>query len=374
MPPCTAPLLIAGLCLACACSFDGSTKLGATEIDNTDAAGDTDALGLNWWNQSWGKRQRIRVDNIGGTTHQDAILPVFLQGSRSEVGTISPAGDDMRFISAAGEELPYDLDDYNSGGVAWVRFPEIAANSDQSYIFLYYDNPTATAFGDEDTWTEEYLGVWHLGDDILDASGNGNHPTVGGGTATAGTVAGGRTFNPGNADALLIPTSSSLDALKHMTFSTWLNRRVDQGSNTCIFGRQFQSGAEDHFWFGFSNNQLGNLVRTTGDGVVYSMLDSVTPNNEWIFYTAVFDGSDLAYYINGEIAGSAPATGELLVGTETFSLGGQLNGGDMNTSDRLDGQFDEAQLQNTPRSSDWVKLQYDAQRDQLLIYDTPESR
>jgi len=45
-----------------------------------------------------------------------------------------------------------------------------------------------------------------------------------------------------------------------------------------------------------------------------------------------------------------------------------------NTSDRLDAQFDETQLQNTPGASEWVKLQDDAQRDQLLIYDTPEGR
>ena len=98
-------------------------------------------------------------------------------------------------------------------------------------------------------------------------------------------------------------------------------------------------------------------------------------NGSWIFYAVVFDGSNVVLYFDGVDVATMPATGELLLGTESFSLAGDLNTGDpMNATDRLDASLDEAQLQNTPRSVEWIKLQHEAQRDLLMIYDPPETQ
>ena len=83
----------------------------------------------------------LSSDTISGFDHADCL----------------EGGADVRFADAAGNEIPYEIESWNSEGVShlWVRVPELASAED--YIYLHWGNNVAEApvyGGEEQVWAD----------------------------------------------------------------------------------------------------------------------------------------------------------------------------------------------------------------------------
>ena len=94
-------------------------------------------------------------------------LLVRLASPEFDFATARPAGEDLRFTTAAGEPLPHEIDEWDArAGRAsvWVRVPEVRGD-DQQELRVHWGNADApngsdgkAVFGPSDG----HVGVWHL--------------------------------------------------------------------------------------------------------------------------------------------------------------------------------------------------------------------
>jgi arylsulfatase A-like enzyme len=111
-----------------------------------------------------------------GVTLEGFPLLVRLDGEWFDFSQARPRGEDLRISTPEGEALPFEIESWDpkSGSAAiWVRMPRIQGNARQE-LRLHWGHPEA---GPVSKGTEVfgrangYLGTWHLGDTIRDASG-----------------------------------------------------------------------------------------------------------------------------------------------------------------------------------------------------------
>ena len=87
-----------------------------------------------------------------------------------------PRGEDIRF-SANGKPLAYQIERWDAAGgnaAVWVRIPTIKGN-DQQAIKMHWGNDKVPGESNGERvflTTEGFAGVWHLGDNLEDATSN----------------------------------------------------------------------------------------------------------------------------------------------------------------------------------------------------------
>ena len=87
-----------------------------------------------------------------------------------------PSGEDLRFASAAGKPLAYQIETWDAKrgeATIWVRIPRITGNAHQR-IQLHWGNPDAASESNGAAVfnaTNGYLSVWHMDESNADAVG-----------------------------------------------------------------------------------------------------------------------------------------------------------------------------------------------------------
>jgi hypothetical protein len=106
-------------------------------------------------------------------------------------------GDDLRFASAKGEPLAYQIEEWDAvNGIAsvWVRIPKITGNARQE-IKLHWGKADAKSESDGKAVFDAangYLSVWHMGKAVKDEVGTLESKDTGT-TAAAGVIGSART-------------------------------------------------------------------------------------------------------------------------------------------------------------------------------------
>ena len=119
-------------------------------------------------------------------------------------------GGDLRFFASSGQELAYEIADWNTSGTSsiWVKAPSISGtNTVITAAWGKTGTETTPDYSTDDpVWSNGYEGAWHL-DQISsgitnDSSPNGIHFTVNGGATTTGGHAGNAISFDGTDDEL----------------------------------------------------------------------------------------------------------------------------------------------------------------------------
>jgi len=90
---------------------------------------------------------------------------------------------------------------------------------------MYWGNPNATSESNGkavfDT-AQGNLGVWHLGQNLSDATGNGDNGIDSSTADAAGIIGQCRHFNPTQRSFITIPNKSRFDLTANITLSAWV--------------------------------------------------------------------------------------------------------------------------------------------------------
>ena len=158
------------------------------------------------WLQGYAYREKITIngDNVYGSV--DLLdFPLLVSLSQSNLRSVyyrglvfSDDGWDIRFTSDDGTTLlDHDLELYTASSgelVAWVRIPSLSYAED-SEIYLYYGNPDADSDPSKSTtWSTDFQGIWHLGENVNDASQFSNNGVNNGAVSVAGKIGNGLKF------------------------------------------------------------------------------------------------------------------------------------------------------------------------------------
>ncbi|MEM7393662.1 MAG: DUF2341 domain-containing protein, partial [Verrucomicrobiota bacterium] len=139
-------------------------------------------------------------------------------------------GGDLRFFDSADSRLlNFEIELWDPAGTSyvWVQVPEISNAC--SFIYAKWGGPVTDLPGfttDGATWSENYVGVWHLGDDggsgvhADSASSNDATEVSDPVTETNGRIGEAQLFD-GEADELVVANESNFDMTDDLSVSVW---------------------------------------------------------------------------------------------------------------------------------------------------------
>jgi hypothetical protein len=350
----------------------------ATEFNNqNDTSSFYKSIGMeetkgsdDWPFKMFKYRKNITIDstNVSSTLNDFPFLIDLYDSDLHDYAQND--GDDIFFTDISGNKLAHEIDSYTKNTthihlVAWVKIPTLDASNDTT-IIMYYGNSASPSQEKAGRLWDEYMGVWHLGEDVIDESSattvhedstsNGNHGDQYSNSNTVGKIGGAQDFD-GNSDYIDLGNDKSLQITGNLTIEAWVKASVLDTSMG--IGGKYKINTE----YGFSltkrsNNEFRYYIANGGSSGRY---DSDIPYNdiEWHHVVGVRRGGTNLLYIDGvEQADKA-----------MFGLGdsGQFAFIGRRYSDSDDswwnGSIDEFRFSNVGRSADWIATQYKNQLD-----------
>jgi hypothetical protein len=292
-------------------------------------------------------------------------------------------GADLRFTTPDGTMLPYAIEFWDSAAkvaAVWVKV-DVKGNDKTQSITMSWGNADAPDASDShkvfDT-ADGFVGVWHLSETgsttaggYKDATANGADAT--GVATTADSVGDGRVGKAANLSHASnqylkvadMEKNKLFDTFNQTTFSIWVHPKSHTVNYQCMFSKG--EGSFRIHYYGLAE-YYGNrhLTEICVEGPNYDECPvneksgtSVEPG-KWWHLVGVTDHPKINYYINGAPESSdsddspwkSDATKPVVIGNNSSGLGRSF-----------DGIVDEARFMNVPKDTNWVKLEYESQKE-----------
>jgi Concanavalin A-like lectin/glucanases superfamily/Domain of unknown function (DUF2341) len=308
--------------------------------------------------------------NVAGNVTGFPVL-VRLTSSNFNFSQAQSNGGDIRFAKANGAPCSYEIERWiQAQGVAeiWVKVDTVYGNNGTQSITMYWGNSTATSLSSGaavfDT-ANNFKYVWHLEEsgnnnagNYKDATANANNGT---GTGTpvqaTGAIGSGQTFSGAN----YISTTNyiGITGTAQRTLSAWVNINntsspiVGWGTGACNVNKFYSFFWRTQYEIWACGIQQADYYAGTAD-----------TSGSWVYTTATYDGTSSHLFANGVEVGSGnpyPYATADTVGQIGFAKGGDYY---------CKGTIDEARIENTARSADWIMLCYMNQKaaDALVVF------
>jgi len=264
-------------------------------------------------------------------------------------------GEDIRFASADGKPLAYQVDGWDAtvGTAAiWVRIPVIKGNAQQEVKMFWGKADAASESNGKAVFNESngYLSVFHLDDPTKDATGvlEGKDQ---GTTAVAGVFGQGRRFKPGKGifggdNITTFPTGSS----SHST-EVWFKAKTSGDRIVC-----WGNGEPKAVVQMILNKPPSMTMDCYGSGASLRA-KSPLPLSEWVHVLHTYQKGISRLYVNGCLDGASETADSPL---NIKSPAKMFIGGWGNFV--FNGDMDEVRVSKVERSADWAKLQYANQK------------
>ena len=310
-----------------------------------------------------------------------ANFPVLVRLSTSitdfDYSDCGTDGADIRFVDAAGNLLPYEIDTWNTSGesLVWVKVPSLTSSSQ---FYMYFDGTPSAANTPSDTWAAaNYVGVWHMSEvkgSVADATGHGLTavPTGSTGqyadqvattccryTGTDAPVGYARTTSTaqvvaGNDGRLVIAHDNQLNIGGTFTFSTWV-RKTTNDDYTRIVSKKSAYTSATGWEVEVSGNKFNARGVSSGKAANECTGDFPTMMSNWVHVVVVYDNTTITVYGNGEAIKTNTEAGAANDSDRALVIG--ANASD-SFGNRINGAFDECRLLDAVASADWVKAEY----------------
>jgi len=273
-------------------------------------------------------------------------------------------GDDIRFATAAGAPLFYQIEQWDaSAGTAsiWVRIPVIKGNERQE-IKLFWGKADAVSESNGGAVFNAgngYASVLHLDGALNDELGT-IAPTDAGTTSATGIIGAGRRFEAGKGIGCGAHVTHYPFGDNPFTSEAWF-RAETTGGHIVYFGRyatRLNGNTGDGNEVAISIGSPPSLGwRSDGPAGAIAGTDAAPTLGEWTHVAATYEDGTSRIYVNGELAGSRYRKAAMsMVKDICMNIGGWRGG-----NYRFVGEIDEVRVSRVARTADWMKLQYENQ-------------
>jgi hypothetical protein len=292
-------------------------------------------------------------------------------------------GEDVRFTKRSGLPLPYEIERWDAAlkqAEIWVKVDTVYGNNSTQSITMYWGASTGSATVSLSNGAavfdtgNGFQGVWHLGQSgtpALDATQNHYDGTLSdtAPTAAAGAIGNCQEFNGvSNCIRMRGTANSTLDFPEHGTYavSAWVYAdTLDTNYQKIIEKNNFQYKLQidcfDAWSFGEYESSIG-----------HELTNAPATTKTWVFLTGIRSGTKQYLYLNDvcvtstiySVAFSGPrdTTSDITIGRGATYSNASLS--------FFRGKIDEARIENSARSADWVKLCFMNQKalDALVVF------
>ncbi len=292
-------------------------------------------------------------------------------------------GQDIRFTDADGSALAYQIEQWQAtAGTAsiWVRVPTIRGNAQQAITMHWGHSKAAGESNGEKVFMtgEGFAGVWHLGDNLEDATANNLDGVDMPEKATvnaAGVIGDGQEFGV-NRHLVIRPPNSTSDRRVTCMPSGNEGRSMSAWAYPTSFEGRNWASASIGGWGEPKRPQKPNMglsyMTMTGRGQPRFHLygfdprcATILPRNEWSHVALSVSENMVRFYVDGVLqktidnrANAVTKLGTLLTPESTpVDLGDHGHG-----RGPFNGALDEVRFESAARSSAWMKLCFDNQK------------
>ncbi len=251
----------------------------------------------------------------------------------------------------------YELERYvPTTGELIMRVKVSSLSSSTTPIVLGYgDTGISTDGSSTTTWSNSFLGVYHLSDGTtlnVNSSTGSNNGTNHSATATTGQIDG--ACNVASASSQYIDCGTAMHPAA-LTYSCWVNPTSFPNAYNGPIGRNASSVAT--VILVKSTGKLALFATATSlvsyDGTGSHTLSTAT----WAHLAMTYDSSaGLVGYVNGASDGTAAANGSLNSNASTVAIGQDPSG-----SRFFNGKIDEVTISSVARSANWITTEYNNQ-------------
>lgn len=297
-----------------------------------------------WWNEEWKSRKEVVIDTsvTGADLHEGfADVPVLVRlhtGNFGFFAEVAEDGKDLRFALENKTGLKYHIEKFdavNEMALAWVRMPQLLADTATNQAWMYYGNSSAVD-GQEAaaTYDTPQSLVYHYreGEEApQDATAYANHAAASSATVDAsGFIGAAAKFDNGNGIRVAASPALELKATDGWTFSTWI--RMDQAQTRASV---LKAGNVELV---IQGDQL-SLKSASGASTAAVPLKLAT----WQAVSVIAQKDSVELYVDGNAAGKA---------ANVFAEGQS----DIILGSGFSGWMDETGFARTVRSADWIKF------------------
>ena len=321
---------------------------------------------------NWNYALPFTTDYAGGSALKDWNMLVRLSEDSSNgagnagfrYSQLSSNGGDLRFVSKAGEELKYEIANWDTAGESqvWVRVPSLASDEN---VTMYWGNTNAglPAYANNGSVWDGYFGVYHLegttGSAVDSSPLSNNLPGVNAPVLEASGLSGTAYSSTSAANNGFISSALSGNIkAKNGTYSLWINHSPNV-ANKHFFGMEYNNDASNYLYVvggTASANKARVWVAGGSTGFAGISTPTTTLSGGWQMLTLVINNGYAQVYVDGTADGSSAwyhpgldAVSGLAIGRGTADAG-------------PDATFDEATFSTAPRTADWLLASYNNQK------------
>lgn len=346
---------------------------------------------------SFGKQIRINSAQVSGSSSL-VNFPVLISLIDNDLRTTSNGGS---VENSNGYDIVFTLDDCSSildhqiehydastgTFVAWVRIPSLSATADTD-IGMFYGNSSISADPSAlSTWNSDYISVYHLHDDFLDATASGNNGTNFGSIDISGIIGDGQDFD--GIDDYVQTSSGELQTENDFTISAWFKADSTTMRHIIWQGISSQNGwgnsgnatdQEMHLSTGscclgsetsdLVSAYMGNDEDETDSEVLTAQI-AFTDTSDWHYGVARYSDLGGTPMIELFIDGTSVDTDDGVADASTARNNWDTNlriGRPGAATRYFDGSIDEVRLSSVVRSDDWIATEYNNQSNPGSFY------
>ncbi|MDD2599934.1 MAG: autotransporter-associated beta strand repeat-containing protein [Kiritimatiellae bacterium] len=335
--------------------FNGTTELNGNEINGRTTLAPTTMSVLSVRTAGNATANSLARDRNGNGRSWDGDVAELIIYNRvltkSEINSVYLYLENKYAISIATA--------FDRTSKIWVQAPLLTNNAS---IFAYWGNPSATDIPvyatNGMTWSENYVGVWHMsGDTLPDSTQNGHDATATGTRSSDSLIGGGQIFADG--DQITIPGHADLRGTES-TMSLWFKGTFSAGGSegAMLVDRRSGAGAVA-------------VLHTSGRIFIQGNNGNLNPNNtystaaelnnlRWHHLVVTYPktaGGTVRCYIDGQPDKTIAVSSNWDWPASQIELGKSHDG----YWKRFIGAMDEFRISNSIRSADWIKAEYDNQ-------------
>jgi len=326
---------------------------------------DLGSFASDW--SAWSLRKTIWL-NTGSrgvaTTSTVTDLPIALNLTNSDFDFSKLRSDfsDLRATRPDGRPLPLSIERWDAAAgtlTIWIRMDTVHAGRDSQAVVLRGGNPSARA-----SWANPFdpgvgwSGVWHMGQNLSDATGSGHDADDDSSTYKSGGMVGEcRWFTRSTPGTMSAPGSGmDADPRGDLTLETWvrLDTRSSNGFDPIV-----------------SRGNTGYRLQRDGttNFLSFAVLDSIDADTATVKATGTTNfadgqfhhvvgmrrGDTLLVFVDGVRDGQKSYNGTTKRSSAPVGIGA-------NGSLTWEGMIDELRIGRVARSDDWIRLSYEAQK------------
>jgi hypothetical protein len=328
---------------------------------------------------AWSRHRELKLNTTASganilTPLANYPVPVQLSAKNFDFDQAKPDGSDLRFSKPDGSPLPYEIELWDKAGkmaALWVK-SDVAPNSASQSIQMHWGNPAAAASSDSKAVfapAEGWVAAWHLGEDAASTKdgfkdATGVNPATGhnllAGSAKPGRVGLGTDLDYKKSQGVkVVDTRKNFDLTANITFEMW------------AFVRSWANN-KDHETFmckgdaswRYMREGTGKSVEICSDGMAPACVFGKTEIKfgNWFHFAGVHEGRAVRLYVNGKREDAANAQADhQSTGDYAVTLGFSLHQGQQQRF--TDILMDEARISKLSKTDDWIKLDFESQKD-----------